>query len=93
MSRSQGVFWSSAEREYQELAWYYRLPTASVKAACYEAMAAGVEGFEVHAPRERDEVGLKGRAFYYDYIHPDGSTGHRCDVMDGWVVMGGWVEG
>jgi len=73
----QGIFWSSAEREYQELAWYYHLPTVSVKAAAFEDMLRGKEGFEVERPRETDEQGLRGRAFYYDYIHPDGHTGHK----------------
>lgn len=79
MGAPQGIFWSgSAEREYAELAWYYGLPTLSVKAACYHAMAAGARGFEVDATRDGDEAGRKGRAYYYDWIHPDGLTGHRC---------------
>lgn len=73
----EGVFWSSAEREFQELAWYYHLPTVSVKAACYADMVAAKEGYSVHAPRLRDLQELKGKAFYYDPIHPDGNTGHR----------------
>ena len=75
----QGAFWSgSADREYAEFAWYYNLPTLSVKACCHHAMAAGARGFEARAPREGAGGALKGRAFYYDFIHPDGNTGHRC---------------
>jgi hypothetical protein len=48
-----------------------------VKASSYAEMVAGRRGFDVAAPRERDEARLKGHAFYFDYIHPDGSTGHR----------------
>lgn len=29
------------------------------------------------APRERGIAEYQGQAFYYDYIHPDGHTGHR----------------
>lgn len=76
-NNEQGVFWSgSADREYAEFAWYYGLPTLSVKACCHREMAAGARGFEAVAPREGRE-GLKGKAFYYDHIHPDGNTGHR----------------
>lgn len=32
---------------------------------------------QVHAPREVNVQEYKGLAFYYDYIHPDGNTGHR----------------
>jgi hypothetical protein len=54
-NHTQGIFWSSAEREFQEFAWYYSLPTVSVKAACYHDMVAAKHGFSVHAPRERDQ--------------------------------------
>lgn len=33
---------------------------------------------QVHAPRDRNRLDYKGLVFYYDNIHPDGVTGHRC---------------
>eukprot|EP00879_Flechtneria_rotunda_P013806 GHRR01014419.1.p1 GENE.GHRR01014419.1~~GHRR01014419.1.p1 ORF type:complete len:272 (+),score=66.88 GHRR01014419.1:1593-2408(+) len=40
-------------------------------------MRQGVPGFQVDAPREGKVDVLKDKAFYYDFIHPDGNTGHR----------------
>lgn len=36
-----------------------------------------MRGFNVSSPREQNDAVMKGKAFYYDHIHPDGNTGHR----------------
>lgn len=74
---SKGSFWSNAEREHGEFALYYHLPMLSVKAAVFERMLAGDEGFQVLEVRSSDEDNLAGKAFYWDHIHPDGRTGAR----------------
>jgi hypothetical protein len=33
---------------------------------------------QVHAIRKNNMLDSKGLAYYYDEIHPDGNTGHRC---------------
>jgi len=33
---------------------------------------------QVHAARNRNVLDYKGLVFYFDQIHPDGITGHRC---------------
>jgi len=80
-----GVYWTSCERDFHDLATYYRLQEVSVKASAWKLMKAGVEGFQVHRTRG-DHAGrlqpgvdatLKGKVFYWDIIHPDGMTGHR----------------
>lgn len=40
-------------------------------------MVAGRQGFSVESVRERDSAGLRHKVFYYDWVHPDGNTGHR----------------
>ncbi|KAJ9512320.1 hypothetical protein QJQ45_012903 [Haematococcus lacustris] len=72
-----GVFYNSAEREMQEFALYYGLPSISVKAAVFPLMVANVPGFMPSPPRLTDEKGLKLKAFYFDAVHPDGNTGCR----------------
>ncbi|GAX81637.1 hypothetical protein CEUSTIGMA_g9065.t1 [Chlamydomonas eustigma] len=72
-----GSFWNNAEREFNELALYYHLPSVSLKACCYQHLAAEVPGFEVKTPRYKDSAVLKYRSFYYDQMHPDGNTGAR----------------
>lgn len=42
-----------------------------------QRMVAGEAGFQVSLLRKEDEAGLKGKAFYYDPVHPDGNTGAR----------------
>ena len=42
-----------------------------------QRMAAGEAGFVVSRLRKEDDAGLRGKAFYYDAIHPDGNTGAR----------------
>ena len=41
-------------------------------------MVADEPGFQVATPRLNDKDNLKGKAFYWDPIHPDGVTGARC---------------
>ena len=40
-------------------------------------MVANEPGFQVASPRLNDKDKLKGKAFYWDPIHPDGMTGAR----------------
>lgn len=45
-------------------------------------LCCGVHAYvavQVHAARERNKLDYKGLVFYYDNIHPDGVTGHRCE--------------
>lgn len=43
-----------------------------------QRMQADEPGFLPGKTRNKDEVGLKNVAFYYDDVHPDGRTGARC---------------
>lgn len=54
-------------------------------------MQADEPGFLPGKTRNKDELGLKNVAFYYDDIHPDGRTGARyvCMLIAG---AGCWVE-
>ena len=70
------TFWSNAEREFNEFALYYGLPTLSVKAATYHLMAADVDGFSVTGTRSV-ATAPKHKFFYFDRVHPDGNTGAR----------------
>ena len=40
-------------------------------------MVSGEVGFRVDDVRRHDKVGLKGKVFYFDEVHPDGVTGSR----------------
>lgn len=44
-----GRFWNTIERELLEFAYYYDLPSLSLKAATHTQMRHGVEGFQVGA--------------------------------------------
>ena len=72
-----GSFWSNSEREFSEFGLYYHLPTISLKSAVYQKLAAGEPGFLISNTRNKDQEGLKEKAFYWDPIHPDGRTGAR----------------
>lgn len=43
----QGTYYINAERDLNELATYYNMPSLSVKSCCYEAMLQAVPGFQV----------------------------------------------
>ncbi|MEW5305456.1 MAG: hypothetical protein WDW36_007994 [Sanguina aurantia] len=80
----------SAEKDFNELAAYYRLPVLSVRSACYHLIAAGVEGYRVDECRsvqcgnhnlyndDTRPARNKGHVFYNDGVHPDGNTGYRA---------------
>eukprot|EP00798_Chlamydomonas_sp_ICE-L_P032023 gene32023-16547_t len=72
-----GSYWSNAEHELSKFGLYYGLPSLSVKAAVYHHMVAGEAGFQVNNSRNSDPDGLGGVSFYYDRVHPDGTTGAR----------------
>ncbi|KAG1666906.1 hypothetical protein FOA52_005966 [Chlamydomonas sp. UWO 241] len=80
-----GLYWPSSERDFHEFAMYYGIPEISVKASAWRLMHASAKGFNVtrtradHAGRFQHEIDaeLKGDVFYWDVIHPDGSSGHR----------------
>ncbi|GIM10433.1 hypothetical protein Vretimale_13985 [Volvox reticuliferus] len=82
-----GHFWASSERQHSEFGVFYGLPQLSIKACCYHYMIEGKKGYQVIRPRaDRNGViqhenfvdaQLKGYAFFYDVVHPDGNTGHR----------------
>ena len=44
-------------------------------------MVANEIGFQVTSPRLSDVDNLRGKAFYWDTIHPDGVTGGRQAVV------------
>eukprot|EP00798_Chlamydomonas_sp_ICE-L_P027312 gene27312-4616_t len=73
----------SAERSFMELAWFYGLPSVSVKAAVYNLMQIGVDGFHIFSPTKqqnvtgREDPRLVTHAFFADKVHPEGNTGHR----------------
>ena len=72
------TYWGNAERELDEFASYYGLPTLSIKAATHHLMAADVTGFSVAATRNTLPVPSPRHVyFYWDFIHPDGNTGVR----------------
>ena len=73
------TYWGNAERELDEFASYYGLPTLSIKAATHHLMAADVPGFSVAATRSNGTWPPAPRHvyFYWDWIHPDGNTGAR----------------
>ncbi|KAG2493704.1 hypothetical protein HYH03_008218 [Edaphochlamys debaryana] len=99
-----GQFWTSSERQHMEFGLYYQLPQLSVKSCCYHHMRTGKEGFQVKRPRADPhgklqhenfvDAMLKGNAFYFDIVHPDGNTGHRVMgellaqlVLDAWAQV------
>ncbi|KAG2447186.1 hypothetical protein HYH02_007929 [Chlamydomonas schloesseri] len=98
-----GQFWVSSERQHGEFGSYYGLQQLSVKACCYHLMQQGADGFAVKRPRA-DHHGrlqhenfidamLKGRAFYFDVVHPDGNTGHRVmGELAAQLVLDAWAQ-
>ncbi|GLI61581.1 hypothetical protein VaNZ11_003996 [Volvox africanus] len=100
---TSGQFWMSGERQQSEFGLFYGLPQLSVKACCYHYMVEGKKGFQVKRPRA-DRHGviqhenfidatLKGFAFFYDVIHPDGNTGHRVmGEIAAQLVLDVWAD-
>uniref|UniRef100_A0A7S0S1A6 SGNH hydrolase-type esterase domain-containing protein n=1 Tax=Chlamydomonas leiostraca TaxID=1034604 RepID=A0A7S0S1A6_9CHLO len=76
----EGSFWNNAEREFQEFAMYYQIPTVSIKACCYHLLANNTVGFDTRKQRYRKANDLKEIAYYYDAVHPDGRTGARVSA-------------
>ncbi|KXZ48764.1 hypothetical protein GPECTOR_25g348 [Gonium pectorale] len=98
-----GTFWMSSERQHGEFGLYYGLPQLSVKACCYHHMVAGKEGYQVKRPRANPngrldhenfaDSQLKGNAFFFDIVHPDGNTGHRIMAeLAAQVVLDVWAQ-
>ena len=78
--KMKGVFYDSAEAGFSEFAWYYSIPSSSVKAGVYPLMLSNVSGFKVDkccrfTPEER--LNNIGQTFYSDGVHPAGDTGAR----------------
>jgi hypothetical protein len=57
-----------------------RLPAVSIRAATYEHLQAGREGFWTNGTRTTPgsaDMSPPGRLWFFDRVHPDGTTGHR----------------
>ena len=71
------MYWDTTEREFQDYALYYGMPTVSIRGCCFHKMRRQEEGFIPAILRRDNPEGNKDKSFFWDEVHPDGRSGAR----------------
>ncbi|GAX76847.1 hypothetical protein CEUSTIGMA_g4293.t1 [Chlamydomonas eustigma] len=81
-----------AEAFYFEMATYYGIPMASMKAAAYQQMITGIPGYWVNGTQYLMKAGESAMQnyMYWDLMHPSGTNGHRVlfDLVAAVMIRG-----